>query len=53
MAKNAQELKGRAKRATGEMTGNERMKQKGSIDKAAGKTKKAVGKAADKAKDVV
>jgi uncharacterized protein YjbJ (UPF0337 family) len=44
------EIKGRAKRATGELTGDDRMKREGSVDKATGKTKELVDKAADKAK---
>jgi uncharacterized protein YjbJ (UPF0337 family) len=52
MAKEIDEAKGRVKRAAGELTGDEKLKRKGTIDKAAGKAKKAVDKAADKAKDV-
>lgn len=52
MAKEIDEAKGRVKRAAGELTGDENLKRKGTIDKAAGKAKKAVDKAADKAKDV-
>ena len=51
MAKEIDEAKGRVKRAAGELTGDEKLKRKGTIDKAAGKAKKAVDKAADKAKD--
>jgi uncharacterized protein YjbJ (UPF0337 family) len=50
MGKNTSELKGRAKRAAGEITDNDDMKREGSIDKVAGKAKGMVDKAADKAK---
>jgi len=42
MAKEIDEAKGRVKRAAGELTGDEKLKRKGTIDKAAGKAKKAV-----------
>jgi uncharacterized protein YjbJ (UPF0337 family) len=48
---NMDEIKGRAKRAGGELTGNDKLKREGSVDKAAGKTKEAVDRTADKAKD--
>jgi uncharacterized protein YjbJ (UPF0337 family) len=51
MPENMDELKGRVKRAGGELTDNERMKREGSVDKAAGKAKGLVDKAADKLKD--
>jgi len=44
------EAKGRAKRAAGELTGDERMKREGSVDKAAGKAKEAVDKTAESVK---
>jgi uncharacterized protein YjbJ (UPF0337 family) len=47
------EAKGRAKRAAGELTGDESLKREGTIDKAAGKAKDAVDKAADRAKEAV
>jgi len=43
--------KGRAKKATGELTGNERLKDEGRIDKASGKVKEGVDKAAEKGKE--
>lgn len=52
MAK-ADELKGRAKRATGELTGDDDLKREGTVDKAAGKAKDAVDKIADKARGQV
>ena len=53
MAKNVDEMKGRAKRAAGELTDNDEMKREGSVDKAAGKAKDIVDKAAGKAKEKV
>jgi uncharacterized protein YjbJ (UPF0337 family) len=50
MPENMDELKGRAKKAGGELTDNDRMKREGSIDKASGKAKGMVDKAADKVK---
>jgi uncharacterized protein YjbJ (UPF0337 family) len=50
---NTDELKGRAKRAAGELTDDDGLKREGSVDKAAGKTKRAVDKVADKARDAV
>jgi uncharacterized protein YjbJ (UPF0337 family) len=46
---NIDEAKGRAKRAAGELTDDDRLKREGSIDKAAGKAKGTVDKVADKA----
>ena len=48
---NADEMKGRAKRAAGELTDNDAMKREGTVDKAAGKAKDVVDKAAGKAKE--
>jgi uncharacterized protein YjbJ (UPF0337 family) len=53
MPENIDELKGRAKRAGGELTDNEDLKREGSIDKATGKAKELIDKAADKAKETV
>jgi uncharacterized protein YjbJ (UPF0337 family) len=50
MGEKADEAKGRAKKATGEVTGDRKLKDQGRIDKASSKAKKGVGKAADKAK---
>ena len=47
---NADEAKGRVKRAAGELTDDEKLKREGSVDKAAGAAKRTVDKAADKAK---
>ena len=53
MPDNLDELKGRAKRAAGELAGDDDLKREGSVDTGAGKAKEAVDKVADKAKDVV
>lgn len=44
---NSDEVKGRVKKAVGELTGDEQLKREGTIDKAAGKTKEAVDKVKD------
>jgi uncharacterized protein YjbJ (UPF0337 family) len=44
------EAKGRVKSAAGELTGDERLKTEGKMDKASGKIKKAVNRVTDKAK---
>ncbi|MGE5408252.1 MAG: CsbD family protein [Syntrophothermus sp.] len=44
------EAKGRAKKAAGEIAGNENLKTRGRADKAKGKVKSGVDKAAGKAK---
>ncbi|HEX4521400.1 MAG TPA: CsbD family protein [Gaiellaceae bacterium] len=48
---NAQELKGRSKQAAGLMTDDKDLERSGKIDRAAGKAKDTVDKAADKAKE--
>jgi uncharacterized protein YjbJ (UPF0337 family) len=53
MAGNIDEAKGRAKRAAGELTGDEKLKREGTVDKAAGKAKETVDKAADKGKSLM
>jgi uncharacterized protein YjbJ (UPF0337 family) len=45
--------KGRAKKAAGDLTDNQSLKNEGRVDKAAGKTKEKVGDTADKVKDAV
>ena len=47
------ELKGRAERAAGELTDNERLKREGSVDKAAGKTQATYGDVKEDVKDAV
>jgi uncharacterized protein YjbJ (UPF0337 family) len=44
----ADEIKGRAKEAAGDLTGNDSLKSEGKIDRAKGKVKDAVDKVADK-----
>jgi uncharacterized protein YjbJ (UPF0337 family) len=50
MDEHIDETKGRVKSAAGELTGDERLKTEGKIDKASGKIKKVVNRVADKAK---
>jgi uncharacterized protein YjbJ (UPF0337 family) len=50
MAGKVDKAKGRAKRAVGEVTGDQSLKNRGSVDKGAGRVKEGVGKAAEKAK---
>jgi len=47
------ETKGKLKKAAGDLTDNESLKNEGRVDKASGSVKNAVGDAADKVKDVV
>ncbi len=42
------DIKGRAKQAVGDVTDNDRLKGEGTVDKAEGKVKDVVDKAADK-----
>jgi len=51
MGGTADESKGRAKKAAGELTGDDSLKREGDVDKASGKIKKATDKVADKARD--
>lgn len=53
MADNLDEAKGGAKRAVGELTDDDRLKQEGTIDKGTGKAKESIDKAADKAKGLM
>jgi uncharacterized protein YjbJ (UPF0337 family) len=45
--------KGKAKKAVGDMTDDESLKNEGRVDKATGSVKDKVGDAADKVKDAV
>lgn len=47
------EAKGRMKEAAGALTDDKDLKREGKIDQAVGKTKQAVEKVVDKAKDLV
>jgi uncharacterized protein YjbJ (UPF0337 family) len=49
----ADKLKGHAKEAGGDLTGDDELKNEGKVDRAAGGVKDKVGDAADAAKDVV
>jgi uncharacterized protein YjbJ (UPF0337 family) len=53
MAGEVDKAKGSAKKAVGELTGNEDLKREGEIDQASGKVKEAVEKVADKAQEAV
>ena len=46
-------LKGHAKEATGDITGDKDLEREGKVDKATGKIKDAVGNVSDKAKDML
>ena len=50
MAGKVDKAKGRAKRAAGEVTGNQNLKDRGSVDKGAGRVKSGAAKAAKKTK---
>jgi uncharacterized protein YjbJ (UPF0337 family) len=50
MAGGIDDIKGRVKKAVGELKDDDELKQEGTVDKVAGKVKDAVDKAADKAK---
>jgi uncharacterized protein YjbJ (UPF0337 family) len=47
------ELVGRAKEAMGDLTDDDKLKQEGQADQAAGKVKGKIDDLADKAKDVI
>jgi uncharacterized protein YjbJ (UPF0337 family) len=53
MSGKTDELKGRAKEAVGDLTGDKSLKNEGRTDRAAGKAKDGVDQAADKVKDVL
>ena len=53
MDPNTDDIKGRVKEATGDLTDNDRLKREGKADRAGGKAKEFVDKAGDKAKDLV
>lgn len=50
---NTDDLKGKAKEAAGDLTGNDDLKDEGKTDRAAGSVKETVNNAVDKVKDVV
>lgn len=47
------EIKGKVKKAIGELTDNDKLKAEGTVDKAAGKIKTGVGNFVDGVKDAV
>jgi uncharacterized protein YjbJ (UPF0337 family) len=47
------DAKGRLKEAAGDVTGNQKLKDEGRVDRATGTVKDKVGDAADKVKDIV
>jgi uncharacterized protein YjbJ (UPF0337 family) len=49
----ADDLKGRAKEAAGDLTNDDSLKREGKVDQASSKVKETVGDIADKDKDVV
>ncbi|HVT78497.1 MAG TPA: CsbD family protein [Acidimicrobiales bacterium] len=50
---NADQIKGRVKEAAGDLTDNDRLKNEGKTDRAAGKAKEIVDKGKDMAEDKV
>ena len=53
MSGKAEEVKGRAKKSAGIITGNEKLKNSGRADQASGKVKQAVTRGVDKIKNAV
>ena len=51
MSGKAEEVKGRVKESAGVLTGNEKLKNSGRTDQAAGKVKQAVTRVVDKVKN--
>jgi uncharacterized protein YjbJ (UPF0337 family) len=49
----ADDLKGRAKEAAGDLTNDDSLKNEGKVDRASGSVKDKVGGAADKVKDAL
>jgi uncharacterized protein YjbJ (UPF0337 family) len=50
---NADDLKGRAKEAAGDLTDDDSLKNEGKVDRATGSVKDKVGDAGDKVKDAL
>ncbi|MBA3281879.1 MAG: CsbD family protein [Acidimicrobiia bacterium] len=50
---NIDDAKGRAKEAAGDLTGDKNLEREGKVDQGTGKAKNAIGKAADKVKNVL
>ena len=53
MSDNLDDVKGRIKRAAGELTDDDELKREGTVDKAAGTAKEGIDKAADKTKSLL
>lgn len=53
MGEKADEAKGRAKEATGDLTGDKDLQREGKVDKATSDVKEKVSDASDKVKDTV
>ena len=53
MAERAEDMKGRAKEATGDVTGDESLQREGKVDQASSTAKEKVGQGADKAKELL
>lgn len=51
MSESAQEMKGRAKQAAGDLTDDKDLKREGQVDQAGARAKDKVDEAADKAKE--
>ncbi len=51
--RNKDDAKGRLKEAAGSLTDDEKLKREGKVDKATGKVKEGLDRAADKAKEVL
>ena len=51
MGEETEDMKGRVKQATGDLTGDKDLKREGQVDQASASVKDKVGDAADKAKD--
>lgn len=48
-----EDVKGRAKEAVGDMTGNKQLRREGKLDRASAAAKKTIDQVADKAKDAL
>ena len=53
MAGKADQMKGKAKEAVGDLTGNEDLKSEGKADRHAGEAKEKVGKVEEKVEEVI
>jgi uncharacterized protein YjbJ (UPF0337 family) len=51
--RNAQDAKGRLEEAAGDVAGDRDLEREGKVDRAAGKAKHGIGKAAEKAKEAM